>query len=347
MKLSVLPFSLRLKRPFQIANYIRSETPVVFVKIQHEGFTGFGEASMPPYLKENLQTAQSFLSGVHFDDFRGPVDVNKILGDVEKSAPGNYAAKAAVDLALYDLWGKISGQPVWRLLDADPARVPLTSFTLGIDEPDVVRQKALEAGAFKILKIKLGGSKDKEMIEAVHSATDKPLFIDANQGWADEEQALDMICWLKERGAVLIEQPLPKDRLDDSAWLKEQNILPIIADESFQRLNDLPRIGYAFDGINIKLMKCGGIHEARRIIIQARKLNLSILMGSMTESSCGIMAGAALSPFCDWADLDGPWLVGNNPFMAPSLSGGKITLSELPGLGLTLQSESTDLFWTA
>ncbi|MBQ1337589.1 MAG: dipeptide epimerase, partial [Thermoguttaceae bacterium] len=195
-----------------------------------------------------------------------------------------------------------------------------------------------EALKFDILKVKLGRDKksDREMIEAVRDVTDKPIAIDANQGWKDKVYALEMVEWLYERGIILIEQPMKKTKLDDIAWITERSPLPVIADESLQRLTDIPRLKGAFSGINIKLMKCTGMREAWKMLNLARALDMKVMVGCMTESSCAISAAAQLSPMVDWADLDGNLLVSNDIFdgvkTAPN---GKLILSDKPGLGLT------------
>ena len=327
---------LGLRHTFTIANFSRHETPVVFTQIRIGDVIGYGEAAMPPYLGESHETAVSFLSKIDLSQFALPIDINDIMQYVNAVASANTAAKASIDIALHDLKGKVENVSVWTLLGSNQRLMPVTSFTLGMDKPEIIRQKVEEAKAFKVLKLKLGGENDKEIVNTVRSVTDKPLFIDANQGWKDKYLALDMCDWLEGQGAVLIEQPMPKDRIEDSAWVQENTSLPIIADESFQRLSDLPRIQGAFRGINIKLMKCTGLNEAKKIVTEARALGLKILMGSMTESSCACLAGAALAPQCDWADLDGPWLISNNPFNTPLLKNGKIILSAEAGLGLKL-----------
>lgn len=335
LKLTFHPFDLQLKHKFTISLNSRTFTPLMLVEFEHGGYVGYGEASMPPYLSETQTSATEFLSKINLNNFSDPLSQQEdILNYVKGIAPGNPAAKAAIDIALHDLIGKIKNIPCWKMLGSDPQKMPLNSCTLGIDTPEVMRKKVLDADAFKVLKIKLGSEDDKLIINTIREITDKPLYVDANQGWKDVVFAEDMMHWLKEKGVVLVEQPMPKSDLESHARLKEKKILPTFADESFQNISDLPKIKEAFDGVNIKLMKCGGINAAAQIIRDARKEQMKILIGCMNESSCAIMAAAALAPQCDFVDLDGPFLVKNNPFADPIMKDGKIQLSNEPGLGI-------------
>ncbi|RYG00710.1 MAG: dipeptide epimerase, partial [Chitinophagaceae bacterium] len=238
-------------------------------------------------------------------------------------------------IAIYDLKGKLLGIPCYQFFKADPKKMPVTSLTIGIDNLDMIRKKVRGAGNFKALKIKLGSSYDKEIINTVREESNVPLYIDANQGWTDKQEALEMIHWLAEKGTEFIEQPMDKNNADENAWITAHSPIPIIADEAMQRLTDLEKLSGIYHGINIKLMKCTGLLEASKIITKARALNLKIMVGCMSETSCGIMAGAAIAPLCDWADLDGPWLITNNPFKNPELVDGKIQLRNQAGLGLS------------
>ena len=177
-------------------------------------------------------------------------------------------------------------------------------------------------------------SVSQEMIETIRSVTDLPIAVDANQGWKDRLYALDMIHWLKEKGIVMIEQPMPKEQLDDIAWITQQSPLPIFADESLQRLSDVPGLKGAFTGINIKLMKCTGMREAWKMVTLARALGMKVMVGCMTETSCAVSAAAQFSPAVDFADLDGNLLIANDRFKGMEVVKGKITLNDLPGIGV-------------
>jgi len=307
----------------------------MLTRIDYEGFTGFGEASMPPYLGESHETAASYLSLVDLEQFHDPFQMEEIRDYADRLAPGNPAAKASLDIALHDLMGKLMGQPWYKIWGLDPDKAPNTSFTIGIDTEEVVKEKTREAAAYKILKIKLGRNNDQEMIRAVRSVTQVPLGVDINQGWTDRERALEMIHWLKEQGVILIEQPMPKERVDDNAWLTGRSPLPIYGDEAIQRLPDVIRSQGVYHGINIKLMKCTGMSEAYLMARVAKSLGMKLMLGCMTETSCAISAAAQLSPMVETADLDGNLLISNDPFKGVEIKNGKIALNDLPGIGVT------------
>ncbi len=335
MKLSFRPYELQLKHAFNLATSSRTTTPVMLVEIEHEGVTGYGEASMPPYLGESHDTVANFLQKVDMARFNDPFRMDEILEYIENMAPGNRAAKASVDIALHDLVGKVMGQPWYKIWGLAPERTPVTSFTIGIDTPEMIVKKTKEAAEFKLLKVKMGRDNDKELIETIRTVTDVPLCVDANQGWTDREQALDMIHWLKDKGVIFVEQPMPKETIDNMAWLTEKSPLPTIADEAFQRIGDIRRLKDVYSGINIKLMKSTGMREAKKMIDVARALDMKVMIGCMTETSCAISAAAQLSPLVDWADLDGALLISNDVFEGMKVIDGRIVLSDLPGIGVT------------
>ena len=334
MKLSYRPFELLLKHTFTISGHSRVATPIMIVELEHEGFTGYGEASMVPYLGESLKTAADFLTKVNTKQFKLPFQFAAIISYLDSIAPGNTAVKAAVDIALHDLDGKLQGQPCWQMLGSNPTLMPPTSYTIGIDEPEIMAQKAAEATDFSVIKVKLGSGDDKARINAIRAVTHVPLYVDVNQGWNDRNHALEMIWWLFEQGVVLIEQPMPRTDLEGNAWLTAQSPLPLIGDEAVQRLADVEKAVEVYHGINVKLMKCAGMFEAKQMIDRARQLGLKILVGCMSETSCATLAAASLAPQCDWADIDGPFLTNNNPYATPAFANGKYLLSDDPGLGL-------------
>lgn len=334
MKLRFYPYTLELKHTFTIATSSRTTTPDMMVEVEKDGIIGYGEASMPPYLGESQESASAFLSKVDLTKFPDPFQFEEILAAIDGIAPKNPAAKAAVDIALHDWAGKKLGAPWYRIWGLNPAKTPLTSFTIGIDTADVVRQKTKEASIYKIIKVKLGRDTDKMMIETIREVTDTPITTDANQGWKNRDEALKMIEWLATKGVVFVEQPMPKEQVDDIAWLRERSPLPLIGDESVQRLVDVKKAQGVFDGINIKLMKCTGMREAYKMITLARALGMKVMLGCMTETSCGISAAAQLSPLVDWADLDGAVLIKNDLFDGATIVDGKITLPDRPGIGV-------------
>ena len=335
IKLSFEPYELQLRHVFTVSSYSRKTTPGVQVRLDYEGFTGYGEASMPPYLGQSVESVCAFLSRVDLSQFRDPFQLDTILAYVDSLSPGDGAAKAAIDIALHDLVGKLIGLPWWRIWGLDAAKTPPTTFTIGIDTPEVVRQKTREcADRFNILKVKVGLDNDKEMIKTIREVTDLPLAVDANQGWKNKEQALDEIFWLKENGVVMVEQPMAVSRVDDNAWITERSPLPIFADEAIQRLADVPSVKGVYHGINIKLMKCTGMREAWKMVNYARAEGMKVMIGCMTETSCAVSAAAQLSPGVDFADLDGNLLITNDPYEGVKVIDGRITLSDLPGIGL-------------
>lgn len=337
MKLTFRSYDLQMKHVFTISTSSRTTTPIVLTEITYDGITGYGEASLPPYLGETQASVIEFLKKVNLEQFSSPFEMEDILSYVDRIAENNTAAKASVDIALHDLIGKTMNQPWYRIWGLNKETTPSTTFTIGIDTDEVVREKTREASPYNILKVKLGrGEKaDKQMIEAIRSVSDKPIAVDANQGWKDKHLALDMILWLKEKGIVMIEQPTPKYNLDDAAWVTDRSPLPVFADESFQRLPDVLRLRGAFSGVNIKLMKCTGMHEAWKIRTVAQAANMKVMIGCMVESSCAISAATQLSPGIEWADLDGNLLISNDCFKGVTVENGKMTLNDLPGIGIT------------
>lgn len=328
------PYTLELRHVFTIATSSRTTTPVVLTEVEYDGVTGYGEASMPPYLGESHESATAFLSKVDLGRYENPFELETILHDVDALAPGNPAAKASVDIALHDLVGRLMRQPWYNIWGFDARKTPYTSFTIGIDTLDVVRQKTKEAAEFKVLKVKLGRDTDRAMIETIRSVTNAPITADVNQGWKDRAAALDMLHWLHAQNVVMVEQPLPKEQVDDLAWLTERSPVPIIGDEGVQRLADIPKAKGVYTGINIKLMKCTGMREAHKMIVLARSLGMKVMLGCMTETSCGISAASHLSPMVDWADLDGALLISNDVYDGTQVVDGKVTLRDWPGIGV-------------
>ena len=335
MHLTFEPYELKLKHVFTVSSFSRSTTPDVQVRIDYDGYTGYGEASMPPYLGQTVESVCSFLKKVDLEQFQDPFCIDDILTYIDSLSDGDSAAKAAVDIALHDLVGKIIGAPWHRMLGLNPLKTPNTTYTIGIDTDEMVKLKTREvAGQFKILKVKLGTPRDREMIRAIREVSDLPIAVDVNQGWKNKKKALDEIFWLKEQGIVMVEQPMPKEMLDANAWLTERSPLPTFADEAIQRLKDIPAIKGAYIGINIKLMKCTGMREAWKMMNYARAEGMKVMIGCMTETSCAIAAAAQLSPAVDFADLDGNLLIANDIFRGTTVVDGKITLNQLPGIGI-------------
>ncbi|MBE0573034.1 MAG: dipeptide epimerase, partial [Ignavibacteriaceae bacterium] len=230
--------------------------------------------------------------------------------------------------------GKFLDVPLHKYLGINKRDNIYSLYTIGISDSLKIKQKVEDASEFKFLKIKLGSKNDKEIILKLRELTDKHLFIDVNQGWSDKYFALDMIGWLAEQNVMLIEQPLPKENFEDVNWLNERSPLPIIADEAVQTINDLRNIKHLYSGVNIKLMKAGGIRQAYRMMQNAKELNLKIMLGCMTETSCAITAASHLAPLADWVDLDGAELISNDLFAGMKIKDGALNIPNLPGLGV-------------
>jgi L-alanine-DL-glutamate epimerase-like enolase superfamily enzyme len=335
LKLSFRPYTLELKNPFGLAHGTRNTTAIVLTQLEHKGIIGYGEASLPPYHGETQESVKAFLSRLELEQFENPEETEKILSYVDKIEKGNNAAKASIDIALHDLVGKILRKPCYELFGIKTAEKKLSSYTIAIDELKNLPRKIKEAKDFKILKIKLGTKEDEKIVHIVKNECDKPLYADANQGWNDKSMALEMLYMLKENGFEVAEQPMPVNCADDDMlWLKEKSPLPLLADESIKRFTDLEKAAELFHGINIKLMKSTGIAEAHKMILKARELKMKIMLGCMTETSCAILAASHLASLADYVDLDGPFLINNNPFRNPELIDGCIITPEKPGIGL-------------
>lgn len=336
MQLRFRPVELEMRHTFTIAGFSRDVCPSMHVEIEYDGVVGYGEGGLPPYMiGQTVESASRFLSKVDLSRFPDPFMVEEILDWVDAIEPGMTCAKSAVDIALHDLIGKLLGLPCHRMFGYNAANAPYTSYTIGIDTEEMIRQKTLEAEPYKILKVKLGVDEqtDKMLVGTIRSMTDKPIVVDANQGWGNKHYALEMIHWLAERGIQMVEQPLPKHDLDQTAWVTERSPLPVYADESCQRLEDVVRLHGVVNGINIKLIKCTGLHEARKMITTAKALGMKAMIGCTTESSCALSAAAQLAPQMDFADLDGNLLIANDLFDGMKIVDGKITLNDRPGIG--------------
>ncbi len=340
MILSYKTFVLEYKHPFGVSSNTRRTTTSVFIKIQHEGKVGYGEACLPVYLGETVEGTITFFEKVKpFLVQHANSPFTEILKAIDAFSSENNAAKAAIDIALNDLAGKIDRKPFYELIGIGKSDSRLTSYTIGIDAEEMIGQKIKEAANFSILKIKAGTKDDKALINLIRRYTDKPLYVDVNQGWKNKVEVLEMLHWLHEKNVILIEQPMPVNMLDEMAWVTERSPIPTIADESVKRLKDLDTIKNGFNGINIKLMKSTGLTEAYEMIKYAKKNKLEILLGCMAESSCATSAMAQFMKFADYIDLDAPNLLLNDPFKGITYKNGKVYLNELPGIGAEPVSE--------
>jgi L-Ala-D/L-Glu epimerase len=305
------------------------------VRYTRDGITGVGEGA--PIVRYHEDAASARAAVERLADYltqADPLAFDALLGGVLGRLEGEWAAKAAIDIAVLDWVGQRRQVPIYGLFGLDPAATPLTTFSIGIDTPEVTREKVREAAPFPLLKIKVGLDTDEATVAAVRSVTDKPLRVDANEGWTDREVAVRKIEWLATQGIEFVEQPMPAARIDDIAWIRERVDLPIIADEACLRPEDIPALAAAYDGVNVKLDKAGGILQGYRMIQIARALGLKTMLGCMISSSVSVTAAAHLSPLVDYADLDGHLLIANDPYEGVTVRDGKLVLPSRPGLGI-------------
>ncbi|MCG9128491.1 dipeptide epimerase [Candidatus Poribacteria bacterium] len=321
---------LHLQHPFKIA---RRSTDSFREIISVEIDEGIGEASPTKFYGETVQSVEKIVNRLS-----GTIDIDldaiqDVMAHIDENISGNNAAKSAIDMALHDRLGKKLGVPLYRLWGLNPEKTPITSFTIGLDEPDIMAEKALMADEYPILKVKLGNPNDFEIVTSIRRVTDKPIFVDANTAWS-AQQSIENIKRLSDFGVELVEQPTKADDIDGLKYIRDNSNLPIIADESIKCAQDIPIIADAVDGINIKLVKCGGLLEAIKMIHVARVHGLLVMIGCMIESSIGITAAAHLTPLVDYADLDGNLLIKNDPYNGVTLHNGKLILPKSPGIGV-------------
>lgn len=334
MDLTPHTMDLTLTEPFRISRSVQTKAYNVLTHIDGDGIQGIGEAAPSRYYGEGRESVLVALSefGDSIEDNPGMIE--DIVGLMDRKLRYNGAAKASVDMALYDLLGKRLGAPIYQLLGLNPERTPLTSFTIGIDEPAEMARKAAEAAkTYPVLKIKLGTTHDLDIVRAIREATDATLRVDANAAWTPK-QAIRIIHELEHYNVEFVEQPVAPTDLEGLRFVREHVTTPIFADESCVTEADIPKLVGAVDGINIKLMKCGGIHHALRMIHTARAHAMGVMLGCMIESSVAITAAAHLSPLVDYADLDGHLLISDDPYEGVKVDQGKLVLPKRPGLGL-------------
>jgi L-alanine-DL-glutamate epimerase-like enolase superfamily enzyme len=299
------------------------------------GLTGHGEGAPIVRYHEDAESARKAVESVR--DLMlasNPMHFNKIMAEVFHRIQGEWAGKAATDIALMDWVGQKLGIPLYSYFGLDPKDAPLTTFSIGIDTPEITRQKTIEAADYPVLKVKVGLATDEPTIEAVRSVTKKPLRVDANEGWKDKEEAVRKINWLETKGVEFIEQPMPAEMIEETRWVRSRVHIPVIADEACQHASDIPKLKDAYDGVNVKLDKSGGMLEAYRMIQIAKALGMKTMLGCMVSSSVSVTAAAHLSPLVDYADLDGNLLISNDPFHGVLVEHGKLVLPNRPGLGL-------------
>jgi L-alanine-DL-glutamate epimerase-like enolase superfamily enzyme len=326
---------LQLKHTWTTVMSSSTYRDVVFVQYGRDGVVGNGEGAPIVRYQETAQTTKYAIESVRgLLEESDPAYFEKIIAQVFRRIEGQYAAKSAIDIALMDWTGQKLGVPLYRYFGLDAKDAPITTFSIGIDDPKTTKAKVEEAAEYPVLKIKVGLDSDEATIAAVRAVTDKPLRVDANEGWKDKEEAVRKINWLEKQGVEFVEQPLAADRIEDTRWVRSRVHIPIIADESCLHEEDIPKVKDAFDGINVKLDKAGGMLAALRMIGMAKALRMKTMLGCMVSSSCTVTAAAHLSPLVDYADLDGNLLIANDPYTGVTVKDGKLILPNRPGLGL-------------
>jgi L-alanine-DL-glutamate epimerase-like enolase superfamily enzyme len=326
---------LKLKHTWTTVMSSSDYRDTLHVHYTRDGITGHGEGAPIVRYHETAETGKQAVEKVRSILETGdPAAFTKLNAEAFRHIEGEWAAKAAINLALMDWTGQKLGIPLYRYFGLDPADAPITTFSIGIDDPAKTKAKVEEAAQFPVLKIKVGLDSDEATMAAVRAATKKPLRVDANEGWKNKEEAVRKINWLEKQGVEFIEQPMPAEMIEETRWVRSRVHIPIIADEACLRPQDIPKLKDAFDGINIKLDKCGGMMEAYRMIQIARALGMKVMIGCMVSSSCTVTAAAQLSPLVDYADLDGNLLISNDPYTGVTVKNGKLILPDRPGLGL-------------
>ncbi len=336
MKIELEQYKLKPHYPFRISREVQSEREIVVVVLTWEGYTGFGEASPSRYYGEDSGSVAAAASKLHGKIDGEPEHLKERVadGDLRLLLDRHPSFRAGLDIALWDIIGKKNDKPVFEILGLDPTKTPATSFTIGLDSREIVDRKVDDAEPYKILKMKMGLPGDMALLDRVLARSGKIVRVDANEGW-DIETAIQMCGELGQKGVEFVEQPIHHDCHDDLCELKRLSPLPIILDESIRTVEDIPKKKNEGHGINIKLMKCGGITPALKMIEEARRCQLKVMLGCMIESSIGITAASHLSPLVDYADLDGNLLVANDPFEGVTVQNGKLVLPVGPGLGVT------------
>jgi len=326
---------LHLAHTWTIARNSSDYKENVFVEISKAGISGIGEAAPNIRYDEDAErTTQrlfdctKFLKGQNLQNFQG------LKQKIDHEITDQSCAKAAIEMAILDWAGKKLNAPLYKIFGLNPQKAPLTSFSIGIDTPENMQERVREKSDMPIFKIKLGKENDREIISAIRDVTDNTIRVDANEGWTNKEYALEQIKWLADKGVEFVEQPMPADMLEETAWLKERSPLPIIADEAVKKTSDIIKLAESYHGINIKLMKSGGILEALSMIHLARAMKMKIMLGCMVESSVAISAAAQIAPFVDYVDLDGNLLLANDPYSGVKVEQGSLIYNELPGLGI-------------
>lgn len=334
-RVSFEPLDLPLRDPFGISRRTTTVARNVLVRIEWDGLTGFGECAPNAYYGESQESVLAWLPRLAEALPDEPFAVRRAATALEQAAHGNPSARAGLELALWDVLGKRHAAPIWRLWGLESLPVPRSSFTIGIDTPERMAEKAAAARSFPLLKVKVGTPNDQANLRAVRDARpDAAIQVDANGAWSGKE-AVSSLGRLEPFGLELIEQPVRADDLDGLALVTRETKLPVYADEGCVTAADVPRVAGRCDGIVVKLQKTGGLIGGLEQIAAARAHGLKVMLGCMIESGLGISAAAQLAPLCDTLDLDGNLLLTVDPFDGAAAQGGQLALPTGPGLGAT------------
>jgi len=336
IKLKYYPYDLKFSEVFAVSSNARTSTEVIYVELECQGNTGYGEASFPPYMKEKRDDNLLYLSKLNFEAFNSPFQLHEIYHYLDNISEENTPAKAAIDIALHDLMGKVSGLPIYKLLGLESNKNIYTSFTIGIGEDDFILRQLNKAKEFKTIKVKLSGdtSYNKHAIEFIQSHSTQSIGVDFNGGLPNQDIAIAMINWLANKNISYIEQPLPVALEKDYIFLKAESPLDIYGDESIQNVKDIIYKRELFDGVNLKLMKCGGISKAYEQATVAQSLGLKTMLGCMAEGSCAVSAAANLASMFDRVDLDGHLMMANDLFEGVIIVGGELRIRRLKPTGI-------------
>ena len=334
LRLDRTRIELRLRQVWSIARGSSVSRTNVLTRLSCAGISGLGEAA------PNARYGEDAASVLRSLDLIAPLlgddatQHDAILRRIETALPGCPAARAAIDIALHDWTAKKDGVPLWRAFGADPARAPATSMSIGIDTIALMQEKARQASGFRVLKVKVDRANARAIVEGIRRVTDKPLYVDANEAWTDPRMAAEVVRWMGGMGVALVEQPLPASDLDGAKYVRDRVDMPMIADEAALTAEDIDPLAQAYDGVNVKVQKAGGLCGALRMIEKARSCGMTIMLGCMIETSLGITAAAHLSPLVDHADLDGNLLIADDPFRGALVRDGRLVLPEGPGIGI-------------
>lgn len=329
------PLDLRLRRTFTISRWSRDVAPNVLVRLQADGIEGIGEAAPNKRYNESQESAIAYIRRVDLSLIRNPYDVDAFIAILDAAGPGEYSAKVALEMALYDWIGKSLNVPLHQLWNAPSSIGPVSTYTIGIDSLENLAARVEEAGAFPILKVKMGTDQDEVVMKHLRTLTDKPIWVDANEGWKDVDTALARIRFLADHGVEMIEQPMPAAMTRELAQLKTKSPLPMYADESFTGKEAVEDLAACFHGVNIKIMKTGSLRRSLQWAHRSRRAGLGVMVGCMIESSLADTASALISLWADAADLDGHVLIHDDPFKGLTFdSAQRVVLNDLPGLGV-------------